>query len=73
MSAPHSNDDRLTSLELLFTHLQRDVETLSTAVLEHQQQLDVLRKLLEKFDRRFDSIAEPTEPFDPAAERPPHY
>lgn len=73
MSAPHSNDDRLTSLELLFTHLQRDVEALSSAVLEQQQQIDALRKLLEKFDRRIDQISEPTEPFDPAAEKPPHY
>ena len=73
MSAPDSND-RLTSVELLLTHLQHDFEQLSQVVFRQQAELDALRKELLLLDTRVVTLStEVPEARDPQAEKPPHY
>ena len=73
MSASHS-DDRLTSVELLLTHLQHDFEQLSQVVFRQQAELDALRKELLLLDTRVVTLStEVPEARDPQAEKPPHY
>ena len=45
--------DRLTKLELLFTHLERQVADLHSVVLQQQAEIELLTKEL----RRFQSAA----------------
>jgi SlyX protein len=70
-SAPHS--DRIVELELLVTHLQRDLDTLNEVLLGQQKQLDTLGKLLARLDDRVARLGDDDEPRDPVEERPPHY
>lgn len=72
---PVSNaDDRLTSVELLLTHLQHDFEQLSQVVFKQQAELDALRKELVLLDTRVVTLStEVPEVRDPQAEKPPHY
>lgn len=72
---PVSNaDDRLTSVELLLTHLQHDFEQLSQVVFKQQAELDALRKELVLLDTRVVTLStEAPEVRDPQAEKPPHY
>jgi uncharacterized coiled-coil protein SlyX len=41
---PDSLPDRLTNLEQLFTHLERQMALLHEAVLDKQRQIDLLEK-----------------------------
>ncbi|MBM3971912.1 MAG: SlyX family protein [Planctomycetes bacterium] len=67
-------DDRLTSVELLLTHLQHDFEQLSQVVFRQQAELDALRKELALLDTRVVTLStEVPEVRDPQAEKPPHY
>lgn len=67
-------DDRLTSVELLLTHLQHDFEQLSQVVFRQQAELDALRKELVLLDTRVVTLStEVPEVRDPQAEKPPHY
>lgn len=72
---PDANaNDRLTSVELLLTHLQHDFEQLSQVVFRQQAELDALRKELVLLDSRVVTLAtEVPEVRDPLAEKPPHY
>ncbi|QDU81103.1 hypothetical protein Pla110_28400 [Polystyrenella longa] len=63
---------RITDLEMLFTHLQHDVQQLNGVVLEQQSQLDDLRHINEKLQQHIEEI-EGTEERNPSDERPPHY
>jgi len=65
--------DRVLELEMLVTHLQRDLETLNSVVLDQQKQLDALRQLISKLDNRVTGLGEGDEPRDLREERPPHY
>lgn len=66
--------DRVTKLEELFTHLQRTLLELNEVVIECHRRTDLLE---EKLSRLASAVAEqvagPERPFDPEAERPPHY
>lgn len=67
-------EDRLTSVELLLTHLQHDFEQLSQVVFKQQAELDALRKELVLLDTRVVTLStEVPEVRDPQAEKPPHY
>lgn len=67
-------EDRLTSVELLLTHLQHDFEQLSQVVFRQQAELAELRKELVLLDTRVVTLStEVPEVRDPQAEKPPHY
>ena len=77
-SQHHSNieplAERITRLEELFTHLQRTVLDLNEVVIECQRRVDALdAKVLRLADSVVEQAAGPDRPFDPEAERPPHY
>lgn len=65
---------RVTKLEELFTHLQRTLLDLNEVVIACQRRVDLLEA---RFTRLAGVVAErtaePERPFDPEAERPPHY
>jgi len=65
--------EQVVELQLLVTHLQRDMETLNQVVLEQQRQLDHLRLLLGRIDDRLVQMSPDSPSFDPGSERPPHY
>lgn len=64
--------EQILALELLVTHLQRDLESMHGVLLDHQQQINHLTRVLGLLDERMARLG-PTEKFDPQAERPPHY
>jgi uncharacterized coiled-coil protein SlyX len=67
-------DDRLTNLEILFTHLEQRVQALNEVLLEATQRLDNLeRRTRAMADLQQLLEARLNEPRDPAAEKPPHY
>jgi uncharacterized coiled-coil protein SlyX len=70
---PRDAEARITELELLVTHLQRDVDALNSVVLEQQKQLDGLHRVLTKLDHRVEEFFGGEETRDPVAEQPPHY
>lgn len=71
MSSSDSAADRLTQIETLLMHVQRDLEQLNTAVLRQQAEIDALRGLVGRLETTLTDL--PPEPRDPQAERPPHY
>jgi len=73
MPLPQTPEDRLVALELLVTHLERDLGTLNAVLLEQRKEIDALQRLISRLDARVTRLAEEDEPRDPADERPPHY
>jgi len=73
-AAADSVAERVTKLEELFTYLQRTVLDLNQVLIEHGQRVDAMQaKLAQIASAVEERIAEPARPFDPEAERPPHY
>jgi len=66
-----SESERLVQVESLLSHLQHDVDKLNGALIEQQQQIEDLRKLISKLEADVEQI--PDTPRDPREERPPHY
>jgi SlyX protein len=73
MAAPQTPEDRLVTLELLVTHLERDLGTLNSVLLEQRNEIEALKRLISRLDERVTRLGEEDEPRDPAEERPPHY
>lgn len=73
MASPEELQQRVVQLEMLVTHLQRDIETLSTVLLDQQKQLDLFRSILDRLNDRMIRLGGPEEKFDPGLEKPPHY
>jgi SlyX protein len=73
MSTAQNNDERLTSLEMLITHLQHDLEQLDEAVVGYRKDLESLRKDLERLQGHVERLELGPEARDPKLERPPHY
>lgn len=73
MSPPTSVEERLIALELLTTHLERDLLTLNAALLDQQKELAALKRLLARLDDRVTQLGDEEAARDPRAERPPHY
>jgi uncharacterized coiled-coil protein SlyX len=66
--------ERLTKLEELFTHLQQTVLDLNQVLIAQSRRVDALEaKLGQVASSVAERAAEPERPFDPEAERPPHY
>jgi uncharacterized coiled-coil protein SlyX len=73
-AAANALAERVTKLEELFTHLQRTVLDLNQVLIEHGQRVDAMQaKLAQIASAVEERMAEPARPFDPEAERPPHY
>jgi len=72
-SSGAASAEQVVELQLLVTHLQRDMETLNQVVLEQQRQLDHLRMLVTRIDDRIIQMSPDSPTFDPRSERPPHY
>ncbi len=60
--------DRLTDLEIRYTHLERLVTELSTAVYEERRERDKLEVRVKDLEGRLRSVEDPA-PNEP----PPHY
>jgi len=45
-----TDDQRLTNLELLFTHLERQVAELHAVALDQQRQIELLQKQLRRLE-----------------------
>jgi uncharacterized coiled-coil protein SlyX len=73
MSAIKSVEERLVGLELVVTHVERDLGALNSVVLEQQREIDALKRMLGRLDDRVTRLADEDEPRDAAGERPPHY
>jgi uncharacterized coiled-coil protein SlyX len=66
--------ERVTELEMLFTHLQRSVQDLDKVILDQQKQLNALRGQLSRLLQQLEQFSDPgAEPRRPEEERPPHY
>ena len=73
MPAPQTPEDRLVALELLVTHLERDLVTLNSVLLQLRNEIETLQRLITRLDERVTRLGDEGEPRDPAEERPPHY
>jgi uncharacterized coiled-coil protein SlyX len=74
LAAPDALAERITKLEELFTHLQRTVLDLNEVLIKHGQRVDAAEaRLAQLASAVAERTAEPARPFDPEAERPPHY
>src|SRR5262245_8710665 len=70
MAEARSTAERLVELEVLVTHLARDLESLNTALVAQQKQLDALQKLMAGLDARVNRLDDGDEQRDPLKERP---
>jgi uncharacterized coiled-coil protein SlyX len=61
-------EDRLVTLEIRYTHLERQVEELSQVVFTQQQVIDRLTKELALLRSRASGVED-----GPGMEKPPHY
>jgi uncharacterized coiled-coil protein SlyX len=73
MVKPQTPEDRIIALELLVTHLERDLASLNSALLEQRKEIESLKRLISRLDDRVTRLAEEDEAGDPGEERPPHY
>lgn len=74
MSTLEPLEERLVELELLVTHLERELGTLNSVLLDQQKEIDVLKRLVSRLDGRVSRLSDDDdEPRDAAQERPPHY
>jgi SlyX protein len=73
MTAPDPQLARLTELEILVTHLQRELADMHSVLLGQQKELDEVRRVLARLDNRVNTLEEPDEGRNALDERPPHY
>ncbi len=67
------SEERLTNVEFKLMDHEQTIETLNQVVLEQVARIDALeKKLAQALERQADGDVVMA-PFDPAAERPPHY
>jgi uncharacterized coiled-coil protein SlyX len=73
MSSSQPLEARIVSLELLVTHLERDLGTLNSAVLDQQKDIVTLKRLITRLEERIACLGAEDEPRGADEERPPHY
>jgi SlyX protein len=61
------------NVEIKLMHQEQTLETLNQVVMEQTTRIDQLEKRLALALERAGTGGEVTEPFNPDAERPPHY
>lgn len=65
---------RLTDVEELLTHLQRQAQDLDQVVLQQQKQIEMLQAELRRLSTLLTALSEPPpEPRSLEDDRPPHY
>jgi uncharacterized coiled-coil protein SlyX len=72
MSPSKSVEERVVELELLVTHLERDLGTLNSVLTEQRQEIDALKRLIGRLDDRIARLTD-DESRDAVDEKPPHY
>ncbi|MBS0260447.1 MAG: SlyX family protein [Planctomycetes bacterium] len=70
---PDNLSDRVVKLEFLVTHLEHEIETLNSVILEQQKLLERLNVSVSRVDDRVARLTLEEERRDPLSERPPHY
>ncbi len=66
--------ERVTELEVYFTHLEHRCQQMHEVLLESSRRLDELEQQLRSMANRHEQLEMRfTEPRDPLAEKPPHY
>ncbi|WP_164101245.1 SlyX family protein [Candidatus Laterigemmans baculatus] len=68
--------DRITHLEVALAHQQRDYETLNLVVTEQANQLDRLRRSVQRLAERLEGLQAAAETATPRTledDKPPHY
>jgi uncharacterized coiled-coil protein SlyX len=73
MSANGNPPDRIIKLEYLVAHLEHELATMSSVLLEQQTEIDALKRQTARLGDRVARLAEDEEQRDPGDERPPHY
>lgn len=73
MSEDNAVASRVMELELLVTHLQNELQQLSSVVLQQQTEFEQLRQQLHRVEQAFADSTDGGEDRDPMSERPPHY
>ena len=73
LDADERFDERIVKLELLVTHLEHELATMSSVLVEQRKEIDLLKRTTARLDDRVARLAEDDEPRDPGDERPPHY
>ncbi|MCA9138489.1 MAG: SlyX family protein, partial [Planctomycetales bacterium] len=69
-----SENERVTTLEIQLTHLQRQYEVLNDVVTQLAMQLDQVNKRIAKWEQTVDRLKNLSEPStDLLDEKPPHY
>jgi uncharacterized coiled-coil protein SlyX len=67
-------NERVTQLEIYFTHLEHRCQQLHDVLLESARRLENIEAQLRSMaDRHVQLESRLAEPRDPAAEKPPHY
>jgi SlyX protein len=66
-------EERITELETVVMHLQRQVELLNEVVIDHRAALDVLKQQADRLEHQLEQTEESPEQRDPLDEVPPHY
>ncbi len=73
MSENDIPQDRIIKLEYLVAHLEHELATMSSVLLEQQKEIDGLKRQTARLGDRVTRLAEDEEQRDPGDERPPHY
>ena len=73
MTSSQPLEARIVSLELLVTHLERDLGALNSAVLDQQKEIEMLKRVIGRLEERIARMG--AEDDSPSAddELPPHY
>jgi SlyX protein len=67
------DDQRLIDLELIVTHLQRDLDQFNTVLIEQQKQIDLLKRSLVRLNEQIEDLRPQDDERSPQSEKPPHY
>jgi uncharacterized coiled-coil protein SlyX len=73
MTSSQPFEARIVSLELLVTHLERDLGALNSAVLDQQKEIVTLKRVISQLEERIARLGTEDEPRSADDERPPHY
>lgn len=66
-------EERVVELELLVTHLERDLGALNAVLTDQQKEIDVLKRLITRLDDRVARLVDDDDARDAVDEKPPHY
>lgn len=63
----------MTELELLFTHLQHELQQMNEVIIEQHREIAGLHEKIQELTNQVHSLEEPAEVRNPELEKPPHY